>query len=78
MYKTDNKEGVTSIAFSKSGKYLFSAHEETKKVIVWDTVKGQKVQEICEHDNRISSLGVSPDGMALCTASWDTTLKIWA
>ena len=30
------------------------------------------------HENRVSCLGVSPSGDALCTGSWDTLLKIWA
>lgn len=28
------------------------------------------------HDGRISCLGLSGDGSALCTGSWDTTLKV--
>jgi hypothetical protein len=28
------------------------------------------------HENRVSCLGVSTDGMALCTGSWDSTLKV--
>ncbi|KAL0422746.1 UNVERIFIED_CONTAM: Guanine nucleotide-binding protein subunit beta [Sesamum latifolium] len=27
------------------------------------------------HDGRISCLGLSADGSALCTGSWDTNLK---
>ena len=30
------------------------------------------------HTSRVSSLGVTDDGFALCTASWDGTLRIWA
>lgn len=32
------------------------------------------------HENRVSCLGVSVDGMALCTGSWDSTLRVsdWA
>ncbi|KER29816.1 WD domain, G-beta repeat protein [Opisthorchis viverrini] len=29
------------------------------------------------HDNRVSCLGVSEDGMAVCTGSWDSFLRIW-
>lgn len=29
------------------------------------------------HDNRVSCIGVSSDGMACCTGSWDSFLKIW-
>ncbi|MFS7995549.1 Guanine nucleotide-binding protein subunit beta [Helianthus anomalus] len=30
------------------------------------------------HEARVSCLGLSADGSALCTGSWDTSLKIWA
>lgn len=29
------------------------------------------------HDNRVSCLGVTDDGMAVATGSWDSFLKIW-
>lgn len=71
------REGVTSIAFSKSGRLLFAAYDD-KKVIVWDTIKGIRLQDLMDHDSRVSCLEVSPDGYALCTGSWDQTLRIWA
>lgn len=29
------------------------------------------------HDNRVSCLGVTNDGMAVATGSWDSFLRIW-
>jgi len=29
------------------------------------------------HDNRVSCLGVTDNGMAIATGSWDSVLKIW-
>lgn len=29
------------------------------------------------HDNRVSCLGVTSDGMAVATGSWDSFLRIW-
>ena len=29
------------------------------------------------HDNRVSCLGVTEDGLAIATGSWDSFLKIW-
>ena len=43
---------------------------------MWDTLKGERVGVLTGHENRVSCLGVSSDGMALCTGSWDGTLKV--
>jgi len=69
--------GITSVAFSISGRYLFAGYDDFN-CNVWDTLKGEKVYTLQGHDNRVSCLGVSSDGMALCTGSWDSYLKIWA
>eukprot|EP01110_Echinostelium_bisporum_P012491 TRINITY_DN712_c0_g1_i1.p1 TRINITY_DN712_c0_g1~~TRINITY_DN712_c0_g1_i1.p1 ORF type:complete len:347 (+),score=123.62 TRINITY_DN712_c0_g1_i1:83-1123(+) len=69
--------GITSVAFSISGRYFFAGQDDFN-CTVWDTLKGEKVLTLQGHDNRVSCLGVSSDGMALCTGSWDTVLRIWA
>jgi len=71
------REGVTSISFSNSGRFLFAAYDD-KKVIVWDTLKGKQLQSLVDHETRVSCLSISPDGTALATGSWDHNLKIWA
>uniref|UniRef100_A0A3B4A7R1 Uncharacterized protein n=1 Tax=Periophthalmus magnuspinnatus TaxID=409849 RepID=A0A3B4A7R1_9GOBI len=45
---------------------------------VWDVLKGTRVSILFGHENRVSTLRVSPDGTAFCTGSWDHTLRIWA
>ncbi|KAK7208019.1 WD40-repeat-containing domain protein [Myxozyma melibiosi] len=67
---------VTSIAFSHSGRLLFAGYENSE-CRIWDVLRGEKVGSINGHQNRISCLGMSNDGMSLCTGSWDATLKIW-
>jgi guanine nucleotide-binding protein G(I)/G(S)/G(T) subunit beta-1 len=69
--------GITSVAFSRTGKMLFAGYDDYN-CYVWDTQLGQLVDQLIGHDNRVSCLGVSEDGKALCTGSWDTLLKIWA
>jgi len=69
--------GITSVAFSISGRYLFAGYDDFN-CNVWDTLKGERVFTLQGHDNRVSCLGVSSDGMALCTGSWDSLLRIWA
>jgi len=69
--------GITSIGFSKTGKMLFAGYDDYN-CYVWDTQLGSLVAQLVGHDNRVSCLGVSEDGKALVTGSWDTLLKIWA
>lgn len=33
--------------------------------------RGEKVGSLVGHENRVSCLGVSNDGISLCTGSWD-------
>jgi len=68
---------ITSVAFSISGRILFGGYDDWT-CNVWDTLKGERVGVLQGHENRISCLGVSSDGTALCTGSWDSTLKVWA
>jgi hypothetical protein len=35
-------------------------------------LKGDRVGILAGHDNRVSCLGVSNDGLSLCTGSWDS------
>ncbi|KAF4366066.1 hypothetical protein CsatB_023122 [Cannabis sativa] len=72
---------VTSIAFSTSGRLLFVGYTNGD-CYVWDTLLAEVVLNLGSlqnsHEGRISCLGLSADGSALCTGSWDTNLKIWA
>jgi WD40 repeat protein len=67
--------GITSVAFSISGRILFGGYDDWT-CNVWDTLKGERVGVLTGHENRVSCLGVSIDGMALCTGSWDSTLRV--
>jgi guanine nucleotide-binding protein G(I)/G(S)/G(T) subunit beta-1 len=69
--------GITAVDFSLTGRYLFAGYDDFN-CYVWDTLTGKHVGVLAGHDNRVSCLGVSYDGMGLCTGSWDSFLKIWA
>ena len=78
QYTHDNiLSGITSVAFSSSGRLLFAGYDDYN-CNVWDTLKGERSAVLAGHVNRVSCLGVSSDGMALCTGSWDALLKVWA
>ncbi|MEQ2313628.1 Guanine nucleotide-binding protein subunit beta-5b [Ameca splendens] len=69
--------GASSVDFSLSGRLLFTGYNDYT-INVWDVLKGTRVSILFGHENRISRVRVSPDGTALCSASWDNSLRIWA
>ena len=58
-----------------AGRLLFGGYNDYV-VNVWDVLKCSRVALLYGHENRVSCLGVSPDGTALCTGSWDFNLKV--
>jgi guanine nucleotide-binding protein G(I)/G(S)/G(T) subunit beta-1 len=73
----DDQCGITSLAFSFSGRWLFCGYDDST-CGQWDTLLAKKTHKLEGHDNRVSCVGVNTDGTALCTGSWDGLLKIWA
>jgi len=69
---------VTSVAFSGSGRLIFAGYDDLD-AHAFDVVKAKLLTPaIGPHETRISCLGVNRAGTALCTGSWDTSLKVWA
>uniref|UniRef100_A0A8C5XMG7 G protein subunit beta 5 n=1 Tax=Microcebus murinus TaxID=30608 RepID=A0A8C5XMG7_MICMU len=69
--------GASSVDFSLSGRLLFAGYNDYT-INVWDVLKGARVSILFGHENRVSTLRVSPDGTAFCSGSWDHTLRVWA
>jgi len=70
--------GVTSLCFSKSGKYLFGGYDDSPFAVVWDTLSASCTQTFSNLIKRVSCVGLQANGYALCTGSWDYNLRIWA
>jgi guanine nucleotide-binding protein G(I)/G(S)/G(T) subunit beta-1 len=71
--------GITSCAFSNSGRILFAGYDDFN-CLGWDTLGDPTkcAYQLTGHENRVSCVGVAPNGHALATGSWDTLLKVWA
>ncbi|CAJ0939010.1 unnamed protein product [Ranitomeya imitator] len=67
--------GASSVDFSLSGRLLFAGYNDYT-INVWDVLKGSRVSILFGHENRVSTLRVSPDGTAFCSGSWDHTLRL--
>jgi len=74
----DFMSGVTSLCFSKSGKYLFGGYDDSPFAVVWDTLSARNTQVLANLVKRVSCVGLQSNGYALCTGSWDYNLRIWA
>lgn len=76
----NERASVTSVAFSYSGRLLFAAYSNAD-CYIWDTITTEVLANLrnrpSAHTNRVSCLGLASDGSALCTGSWDKSLKIW-
>ena len=71
-----DNQGVVSIDFSKSGRLMYACYTDLG-CIVWDTLNAEVVGKLEGHTDRVTGVRTSPDGLAVCTGSWDTTMKIW-
>uniref|UniRef100_A0A8C5AQY9 Guanine nucleotide binding protein (G protein), beta 5b n=1 Tax=Gadus morhua TaxID=8049 RepID=A0A8C5AQY9_GADMO len=69
--------GASSVDFSLSGRLLFAGYNDYT-INVWDVLKGNRISVLFGHENRVSCVKVSPDGTSFASASWDTSLRIWA
>jgi len=69
--------GVTSLAVNKTGRVLVASYDDGP-VVVWDSIFGEAVQKLEGHTKRISCVRTAPDGSAIGTSSWDSTIMIWA
>lgn len=77
-YASTHASGAAnSLDFSHSGKCLFVAYDYCK-VGIYDTLFGNEMQVLEGHSARVGSVAVSPDGTAVMTTGWDTSIKIWA
>lgn len=57
------------------GRILFAGYND-HTVHAWDALKCQRLSILYGHENRVTSIKVSPDGTALSTGSWDFSLRV--
>jgi WD40 repeat protein len=67
---------VTSLCWSKDGKYIFSGSAD-RTIRKWQSIDGKELVVIRGHTNFVRSLCLSPDGSHLISASHDYSVRIW-
>lgn len=68
---------IMSVDFSSSGRLIYSCYSDFG-CLIWDSLKLVVVGSIGGHSNKINQVSVSPNGIGICTASWDGSIKVWA
>ena len=66
----------SSVAISKSGRLLIAGYDDFNSN-VWDVLTGERAGALAGHDNKVSCLGITDDGKAIATGSWDASLRVW-
>ena len=68
--------GYTSCGLSFSGRFIFCGSDDNT-IHIWDTLKNQHNGVLSGHENRVTSLSVAGNGMAVASCSWDQNVRIW-
>ena len=69
---------ITGVAFSPDGKFLATAHDDTR-ARVWDWRRKRLVASLRGHSDGVRSIAFSPNGCLVATAgSGDRTARVWA
>lgn len=72
-----HEDGITSLSWDPSGRYLASASAD-KTVRVWDTTTGKQIAVLEGHTDIVSTVAWSSDGTLLASGSYDGTVHIWS
>ncbi|GKZ01041.1 hypothetical protein MPSEU_001055500 [Mayamaea pseudoterrestris] len=73
-------DGFTSLGVSASGRLIFCGHSDGS-IYAFDILSEKNAPVFTmngAHERHVSCVGVSPDGNAVCSGSWDSILKVWA
>ncbi len=75
-----HKNPVTSIAFSKDGKYMATGSED-RTVVIWRVQEGflpfMPAVRLPDHTAQITALAFSPDSQQLATVAADNKRRVW-
>lgn len=63
------------MSFTFLGRILFGGYTDYT-INAWDSLKCERVSLLYGHENRVTSIKLSPDGTALASASWDASLRV--
>lgn len=68
--------GFTSCGLSLSGRILLCGSDDNN-IYMWDTLKNTHNGTLSGHENRVTSLSVASNGIAVASCSWDQHVRVW-
>jgi WD40 repeat protein len=70
-------ESVQSLAFSNSGRLVFSSYNNNK-IKIWDVLNETKVNQMENNKEAIKTISMSLDGSTLVSGSKDGVITLWS
>jgi WD40 repeat protein len=70
------RHSFASLQFARDGKRLVGS-QRNGRIVVWDLVSGELLQEIAGHQAPASAAEITPDGKRVISAGLDDTVRIW-
>ncbi|GJE94300.1 WD40 repeat domain-containing protein [Phanerochaete sordida] len=67
---------ITTIAFSKTGRWLASGSRDNT-IVIWDVVHCAPLQRLHGHGSVVTVVAFSPDNRLIVSASPDRSLRFW-
>lgn len=73
---TGHQGGISDVAWSKDGKYLVSASDDTS-LALWNVVSKKLIRVLLGHSHYVFCVAFNPQSTLIASGSYDTTVKIW-